>query len=104
MSKFAAALKGRQKPVSLEATGLEVPTETRSTALLPLVVPKPRVGRPAGKRSDEQNTQVTGYVPAQLYYDVRIKLMERKRRDRRAKTDFSDLLREWMEHWLAQQP
>lgn len=94
MSKFAAVLKNRtQEPV-------EIPE------ILPVVsaeAPR-RVGRPRGKRSNDENTQVTGYVPAQLYYDVRIKLMERKRRDRRAKTDFSDLLREWMEHWLAEQP
>ena len=105
MSKFAAALKARQtEPVETEESGPVEFTPLRQTAPEPLVMPKPRVGRPAGKRSNEQNTQVTGYVPAQLYYDVRIKLMERKRRDRKAKTDFSDLLREWMEHWLAEQP
>lgn len=94
MSKFAAVLKNRpQEPVDLPEVLPEVLAES----------PR-RIGRPRGKRSNDENTQVTGYVPAQLYYDVRIKLMERKRRDRRAKTDFSDLLREWMEHWLANQP
>lgn len=105
MSKFAAALKARQteSPVTVLSSSLELPA-VRQTTPEPLLMPKARVGRPAGKRSNEENTQVTGYVPAQLYYDVRIKLMERKRRDRKAKTDFSDLLREWMEHWLAEQP
>lgn len=94
MSKFAAVLKNRPQEVA------ETPE------VIPVVAAEAvkRVGRPKGKRSNDENTQVTGYVPAQLYYDVRIKLMERKRRDRRAKTDFSDLLREWMEHWLAEQP
>ena len=104
MSKFAAALKARQ--TESDQTEAPSPSELpvmRQTTPEPLVMPKPRVGRPAGKRSNEENTQVTGYVPAQLYYDVRIKLMERKRRDRKAKTDFSDLLREWMEQWLAEQ-
>ena len=105
MSKFAAALKARQpEPVEAAASTPVEFAAVRQAAPEPLLMPKARVGRPAGKRSDELNTQVTGYVPAQLYYDVRIKLMERKRRDRKAKTDFSDLLREWMEHWLAEQP
>lgn len=105
MSKFAAALKARQTehPETVSSSPSEIPA-VRQTTSESLFMPKPRVGRPAGKRSNEENTQVTGYVPAQLYYDVRIKLMERKRRDRKAKTDFSDLLREWMEHWLAEQP
>ena len=94
MSKFAAVLKNRpqepaDQPEVLSASAAELPR---------------KVGRPKGKRSNDENTQVTGYVPAQLYYDVRIKLMEQKRHDRKAKTDFSDLLREWMEHWLAEQP
>ena len=105
MSKFAAALKARQTddPETVSSSPSESPA-VRNTTSDPPLLPKSRVGRPAGKRSNEENTQVTGYVPAQLYYDVRIKLMERKRRDRKAKTDFSDLLREWMEHWLAEQP
>ena len=105
MSKIAAALKARQtEPIETEASSPHDFSPVRQTTPEPLVMPKPRIGRPAGKRSNEDNTQVTGYVPAQLYYDVRIKLMERKRRDRKAKTDFSDLLREWMEQWLAEQP
>ena len=94
MSKFAAVLQNRsQEPLEIP----KIPPVVSAEATR-------RVGRPRGKRSNDENTQVTGYVPAQLYYDVRIKLMERKRHDRRAKTDFSDLLREWMERWLAEQP
>lgn len=91
MSKFSAVFKER---------GREVPelSEQQQPAS-----PARKLGRPKGKRSDKDNTQVTGYVPARLYFDVRIKLMEQKRRDRKAKTDFSDLLREWMERWLAEQ-
>ncbi len=120
MSKFAAALKAHQtEPIeAMNASNNDdavsrIGPDTKSTqtgsitaiyqSTPELVIPR-RLGRPTGKRSDADNTQVTGYVPAQLYYDVRIKLMERKRRDRRAKGDFSDLLREWMERWLAEQP
>ena len=104
MSKFAAALKARltepEHPEDSPSGDFTVPVQPTPE---PLIMARPRVGRPAGKRSNEENTQVTAYVPAELYYDVRIKLMERKRHDRKAKTDFSDLLREWMEDWLAQQ-
>ena len=92
MSKFAAVFKER---------GIEV-VEANLEAQ-PSLTPANKVGRPRGKRSDGENTQVTGYVPAQLYYDVRIKLMEQKRHNRQSKTDFSDLLRSWMERWLAEQ-
>lgn len=107
MSKFAAALSARnpqiaaaEPPLSthpVHALNVEPINETQRFEV------RRKVGRPAGKRSDDANTQVTGYVPAQLYYDVRIKLIERKMRDRKAKTDFSDLLREWMERWLGEQ-
>jgi hypothetical protein len=93
MSKFAAVFKEREKEVVEPYVDVQ-----------PTLAPARKLGRPRGKRSDDENTQVTGYVPAQLYYDVRIKLMEQKRRDRKAKTDFSDLLRSWMERWLAEQP
>ena len=92
MSKFAAVFKEREKEV------VEPHVEAQ-----PVLAPLRKLGRPKGKRSDNDNTQVTGYVPAQLYYDVRIKLMEQRRRDRNSKTDFSDLLRSWMEHWLSEQ-
>ena len=109
MSKFAAALNARNGSTTAEVA-LEPYASSRP---IDVVHPEPaeseeypvvrRVGRPAGKRSDGANTQVTGYVPAQLYYDVRIKLLERKMRNRKANTDFSDLMREWMERWLAEQ-
>jgi hypothetical protein len=92
MSKFAAVFQERGKEV------VEPYVEAQ-----PVLAPVRKLGRPRGKRSDDENTQVTGYVPARLYYDVRIKLMEKKRRDRKVKTDFSDLLRSWMERWLAEQ-
>ncbi len=105
MSKFAAALNARS-PQS-ETAGQEANASTMeqqaSSDHHPQSHGRRKVGRPAGKRSDDTNTQVTGYVPAQLYYDVRIKLLERKMKDRQAKTDFSDLLREWMERWLTEQ-
>ena len=70
MSKFAAVFKER---------GIEV-VEANLEAQ-PWLALAHKVGRPRGKRSDGENTQVTGYVPAQLYYDVRIKLMEQKRKN-----------------------
>ena len=101
-SKFSAALNARHGTAdaaperSLHIAQPEPVAEQQPVAR--------RVGRPAGKRSNDANTQVTAYVPAQLYYDVRIKLLERKRKSRKASGDFSDLLREWMERWLSEQP
>lgn len=105
MSKFAAALNARSPQSDLagpEADPQKMEQQV-SSEHRPVSHSRRKVGRPAGKRSDDSNTQVTGYVPAQLYYDVRIKLIERKMKDRNAKTDFSDLLREWMERWLTEQ-
>ena len=99
MSKFAAALNARQ---STSEQVQEAPVQQPIRTLV--AAPARRVGRPAGKRSNPENTQVTGYVPYQLYLDVQDKLLARKRHNRRAKTDFSDLLREWMESWLSEQP
>ena len=64
MSKFAAVLKNRsQEPIELPQ---EVPV---------ILAEAPRrVGRPKGKRSNDENTQVTGYVPAKLYYENADKL------------------------------
>lgn len=66
--------------------------------------PAKRVGRPPGKRSAEGNTQVTAYVPAHIYDEVRVRLIQQGRANRRSRKDFSDLLREWMERWLAEEP
>lgn len=99
MSKFAAALNARHNTS-------EVVQDFQESQPASTLVPTPvrRVGRPAGKRSNPENTQVTGYVPYQLYLDVQDKLLARRRHNRKAKTDFSDLLREWMEQWLSEQP
>ena len=91
MSKFAAAIRNHAPQDSAVE---DVPAASSKSGRPP--------GRPPGKRSAEGNTQVTAYVPAQLYDRVKIRLIQQGRGAGRARKDFSDLLREWMEAWLAE--
>ena len=45
--------------------------------------------------------QVTAYVSAELYDRVRIRIIQERRRPKGKRRDFSDLLAEWMEGWMA---
>lgn len=56
--------------------------------------PRP-VGRPRGKRSDEEHVQVTAYIRRDTHLDVKAALL----RDQKGR-DFSDLVEELMAKWL----
>lgn len=56
--------------------------------------PRP-VGRPRGKRSDEDHVQVTAYIRRDTHLDVKAALL----RDQKGR-DFSDLVEELMAKWL----
>ena len=100
MSKFSAALKARRdEPVESEKSITEMVQE--SVTEQKLAVSPRKLGRPAGKRSNSDMIQVTAYVPADLYDRVRIRIIQERRRPKAKKRDFSDLLAEWMEGWMA---
>lgn len=56
--------------------------------------PRP-VGRPRGKRSDEEHLQVTAYIRRETHLDVKAALL----RDQKGR-DFSDLVEELLSKWL----
>ena len=60
-------------------------------------------GRPRGRRSNPDYTQISAYVPLDLYLEVQTALVKEKKAKRvRRSTDVSglveNLLRDWVEH------
>lgn len=94
MSKFTSAINAARErkddPIDIEA-------------LEPAVAPpRPRVGRPAGKRSSESTTQVTAYIEAETHAEVKIQLIRNGQRGGK-KQDFSSLVQELLDGWLKVQ-
>ena len=57
-------------------------------------VKRPR-GRPTGKRSDGEHTQVTAYIRAETHRDVKIALLQAGKGQ-----EFSELVQELLTKWL----
>ncbi len=49
--------------------------------------------RPIGKRQNPDYQQISAYVRKDIYDEIRRELVGKSK-------DFSDLLEEWMQHWL----
>ncbi len=73
------------------------PAESNPPAL-PHEPPARSPGRPKGKRSDDNYTQVCGYVPTETYKRVR-KIL----RNLEPEQQFSDLMASLLSDWLANQ-
>ncbi|PHJ81489.1 hypothetical protein VF14_18195 [Nostoc linckia z18] len=111
-SRFAGLrdLQKGQPPVEPEAVVKEsLTTETEegeAPAETPASVEKRTVGRPRGRRSDPNYTQISAYVPLDLVLDVQEALAKDKRRTRRrtamtASELVENLLRDWLEKQKA---
>jgi len=60
-------------------------------------------GRPKGRRSNPDYTQISAYVPLDLYLDVQTELLkERKSKRQRRATDVSGLVEELLSEWVEQ--
>lgn len=118
-SKFSGIFKSRQEgdEEAVEPTTLGVPTPPVETpppspalAVVQVADPaakpkaKPRVqasesprpvGRPRGKRSDDDHVQVTAYIRRDTHLDVKAALL----RDPKGR-DFSELAEELLAKWL----
>lgn len=118
-SKFSGIFKARQEdeePLSEAAPSIEPsliqeaasPPPTLALAEHVETAPKPKaktrvqapaptrpVGRPRGKRSDENHVQVTAYIQRDTHLDVKAALL----RDQKGR-DFSDLVEELLAKWL----
>jgi hypothetical protein len=60
-------------------------------------IPK-KMGRPAGKRSDPEFTQVTAYIRSQTYRDVKVALLMAEDQQ-----EFSQLMETLLSEWLSTQ-
>lgn len=60
-------------------------------------------GRPRGRRSDPDYTQISAYVPLDLYLEVQeLLLKERKLKRQRRATDVSGLVEQLLREWVNQ--
>lgn len=61
-----------------------------------------RTGRPPGKRSQGEYTQITSYVPEPVHFDAVTKLRQENRETpKEERRDFSDVVEALLRGWLA---
>jgi hypothetical protein len=66
--------------------------------------PAKKRGRPSGRRSDPDYTQISAYVPLALLHEVQdLLLQERKRKKLRSGVDVSGLVEKLLTDWAKQQ-
>jgi len=66
-------------------------------------VPKRGPGRPRGRRSNPDYTQISAYVPLDLYLDIQTELLkERRQKRQRTAKNVSELTEELLRDWLKQ--
>jgi hypothetical protein len=84
-----------QKPV-VEPEAVNItPTES--------LEPKKR-GRPGGRRSDPNYTQISAYIPLELLHEVQDLLLQERRRKRlRSGVDVSGLVENLLREWVKNQ-
>jgi hypothetical protein len=65
--------------------------------------PKKR-GRPSGRRSDPNYTQISAYIPLELLHEVQDLLLQERRRKRlRSGVDVSGLVETLLKEWASKQ-
>jgi hypothetical protein len=66
--------------------------------------PTKKRGRPSGRRSDPDYTQISAYIPLELLHEVQeLLLQERKRKRLRSGVDVSGLVEKLLTDWVKQQ-
>ncbi len=95
-SKFSGMLRNRKKSKLSQSNIDSQPTEItskedKSTDNIPK-----KVGRPKGKRSNPNYTQISTFINKANYESAKIKLIKEGK-----KRDFGDLIDEFLEQWLS---
>jgi hypothetical protein len=66
--------------------------------------PAKKRGRPSGRRSDPDYTQISAYIPLELLHEVQDLLLQERRRKRlRSGVDVSGLVEKLLTDWVKQQ-
>jgi hypothetical protein len=66
--------------------------------------PAKKRGRPSGRRSDPDYTQISAYIPLELLHEVQDLLLQERRRKRlRSGVDVSGLVEKLLTDWAKQQ-
>jgi hypothetical protein len=94
VSKFQAVLSSRE--VSDEPKGEEAIDFVEN--VLPASSPAIKMGRPKGKRSNPDYTQVTAYIRQDTYKDIRVLLLQKGDGQ-----EFSELVEELLSEYLKTQ-
>lgn len=96
-SKFSALNKVREEREKNEVRkNADIQVVEHHQPEQPIEEASKRRGRPAGKRSSDDYTQVTAYVRKDTHRDVKIALLQSG-----SEHDFSDLVQELLSDWLA---
>lgn len=87
-----------QRSETVEQPSLEQPAASGPTPRQEADVPVRR-GRPPGKRSSSEHTQITAYIRKKTHHAVKLALLQAN--DER---DFSELIDELLAEWVQAQP
>lgn len=85
--------------------GILATRKGRSTEVGASELPNRRVGRPPGRKSDPNFTQMTAYVAADVHEELKMELLlenGRRRRQGLKALDMSDVVEEQIRAWLAE--
>lgn len=96
---------GRFANLARQARGEEEvpPVEPESAPTSSEPEPKKR-GRPSGRRSDPNYTQISAYIPLELLHEVQDLLLQERRRKRlRSGVDVSGLVETLLKEWASKQ-
>jgi|GEM_PF-2895846 len=99
---------GRFANLARQARGEEEVSEPQPTQEPQIEVeqenPTKKRGRPSGRRSDPDYTQISAYIPLELLHEVQeLLLQERKRKRLRSGIDVSGLVEKLLTEWVKQQ-
>ncbi len=99
---------GRFANLARQARGAEEIPEPQPTQEPQIEVeqenPAKKRGRPSGRRSDPNYTQISAYIPLDLLHEVQeLLLQERKLKRLRSGVDVSGLVEKLLTDWVKQQ-
>lgn len=97
---------GQFANLARQARGEEEIPEPQPTQepLLEQENPAKKRGRPSGRRSDPDYTQISAYIPLELLHEVQeLLLQERKRKRLRSGIDVSGLVEKLLTDWVKRQ-
>jgi hypothetical protein len=76
-------------------------SSTESTTEISASPEQKKRGRPSGRRSDPDYTQISAYIPLELLHEVQdLLLQERRRKKLRSGIDVSGLVEDLLKEWV----